>query len=87
MGLLGRLRESAPVRFASGVLGADKYRGYLEYHRRAGLADPPMTKDAVAGRVRRLLTMADRRATELGIPDTSAAVTDEIFDIDDEPEN
>ena len=51
------------------------------------LADPPMTKDAVAGRVRRLLTMADRRATELGIPDTSAAVTDEIFDIDDEPEN
>ncbi|QQC60522.1 YbdD/YjiX family protein [Rothia kristinae] len=44
MGLLGRLRESAPVRFASGVLGADKYRGYLEYHRRAGLTDPPMTE-------------------------------------------
>ncbi|HIW90619.1 MAG TPA: DNA-binding protein WhiA [Candidatus Corynebacterium avicola] len=47
------------------------------------LADPPMTKDAVAGRVRRLLTMADRRAAELGIPDTSAAVTDDIFDIED----
>lgn len=43
-GLLGRLRESAPVRFAAGVLGADKYRGYLEYHRRAGLTDPPMTE-------------------------------------------
>ncbi|WP_297005735.1 DNA-binding protein WhiA, partial [uncultured Corynebacterium sp.] len=31
------------------------------------LADPPMTKDAVAGRIRRLLTMADRRAEELGV--------------------
>jgi DNA-binding protein WhiA len=50
------------------------------------LADPPMTKDAVAGRVRRLLTMADRRAAELDIPDTSAAVTDEIFDLDDDLE-
>ncbi|MGO1948948.1 MAG: DNA-binding protein WhiA [Mycobacteriaceae bacterium] len=48
------------------------------------LADPPMTKDAVAGRIRRLLTMADRRAAELGLPDTHAAVTDEIFDLDDE---
>lgn len=38
------------------------------------LADPPMTKDAVAGRIRRLLTMADRRARELGVPDTTAAV-------------
>ena len=26
------------------------------------LADPPMTKDAVAGRIRRLLAMADKRA-------------------------
>lgn len=38
------------------------------------LAVPPMTKDAVAGRIRRLLTMADRRARELGVPDTTAAV-------------
>ena len=44
------------------------------------LADPPMTKDAVAGRIRRLLTMADKRAEELGIPDTSYAVTADIFD-------
>jgi DNA-binding protein WhiA len=34
------------------------------------LADPPLTKDAVAGRIRRLLAMADRKAKELGIPDT-----------------
>ncbi|MDN6386480.1 MAG: DNA-binding protein WhiA [Corynebacterium sp.] len=47
------------------------------------LADPQMTKDAVAGRIRRLLTMADQRAGEVGIPDTHAAVTDDIFDLDD----
>jgi DNA-binding protein WhiA len=35
-------------------------------------ADPPMTKDAVAGRIRRLLAMADKRATDLGIPGTDA---------------
>nr|WP_120492494.1 DNA-binding protein WhiA [Corynebacterium lactis] len=44
------------------------------------LANPPMTKDAVAGRIRRLLSMADRRAKELGIAPTTAAVTDELFD-------
>lgn len=44
------------------------------------LADPPMTKDAVAGRIRRLLSMADKRAEELGIPDTNESVNDEIFD-------
>lgn len=35
-------------------------------------ADPPMTKDAVAGRIRRLLAMADKRAVETGIPGTDA---------------
>lgn len=44
------------------------------------LADPPMTKDAVAGRIRRLLSMADKRAKELGVPDTTEAVTEELFD-------
>jgi DNA-binding protein WhiA len=43
------------------------------------LADPPMTKDAVAGRIRRLLAMADKQASELGIPDTEAAVTAEML--------
>ena len=38
-----------------------------------------MTKDAVAGRIRRLLTMADRRAAELGIPDTESAVTADML--------
>ncbi len=35
-------------------------------------AEPPMTKDAVAGRIRRLLAMADKQAAELGIPGTDA---------------
>lgn len=38
------------------------------------LADPPMTKDAIAGRIRRLLALADKRASELGIPDTESAL-------------
>ena len=47
------------------------------------LAEPPMTKDAVAGRIRRLLSMADKRAEELGLPDTHSAVTSELFnDVD-----
>jgi DNA-binding protein WhiA len=44
------------------------------------LADPPMTKDAIAGRIRRLLTMADKRASDLGIPDTESAVTADMLD-------
>lgn len=44
------------------------------------LADPPMTKDAVAGRIRRLLSMADRKASDLGIPDTESVVTEDMLD-------
>lgn len=43
------------------------------------LASPPMTKDAIAGRIRRLLAMADKRARELGIPDTEASVTPDLL--------
>ena len=43
------------------------------------LSDPPMTKDAVAGRIRRLLALADKRAQELGIPDTESAVTPDML--------
>jgi DNA-binding protein WhiA len=44
------------------------------------LADPPMTKDAVAGRIRRLLSMADRKAKQDGIPDTESAVTPDLLE-------
>jgi DNA-binding protein WhiA len=43
------------------------------------LADPPMTKDAIAGRIRRLLAMADRRAEELGMPGTEAGLTPDML--------
>jgi DNA-binding transcriptional regulator WhiA len=46
-----------------------------------GLADPPLTKDAIAGRIRRLLALADKRARDLGIPDTEAAVTAEMLSV------
>lgn len=43
-------------------------------------ADPPMTKDAVAGRIRRLLAMADKRAEEEGLPGTEASLTSDLLD-------
>jgi DNA-binding protein WhiA len=62
-----------------------RYAGQLRLdHRDASLdelghfADPPMTKDAVAGRIRRLLALADKRAIEEGISNTEAAVPAEI---------
>jgi DNA-binding protein WhiA len=44
------------------------------------LHDPPLTKDAVAGRIRRLLSTADKRAAELGIPDTEASLSPDMLD-------
>lgn len=76
----------ARVERAMEILGAGmpdhlRYAGELRLaHRDASLdelghhADPPMTKDAVAGRIRRLLAMADKRAAELGIPGTEASL-------------
>jgi DNA-binding protein WhiA len=43
------------------------------------LSDPPMTKDAIAGRIRRLLAMADKRAIELDIPNTEANLTPDML--------
>src|SRR5512132_2249715 len=54
-------------------------------HKQASLEElgqlhvPPLTKDAIAGRIRRLLAMADRRAGELGIPDTEAGLAPELL--------
>lgn len=52
-------------------------------HRQASLEelgqlhDPVLTKDAIAGRIRRLLAMADKRAEGLGIPDTEASISED----------
>ena len=43
------------------------------------LATPPMTKDAIAGRIRRLLAMADKLAGDLGIPDTEAGLSPDLI--------
>lgn len=82
----------ARVERAMELLGEDipdhlKYAGELRLaHRDASLdelghhADPPMTKDAVAGRIRRLLAMADKRAAELGVPGTEASLPADLDD-------
>ena len=79
----------ARVARALEILGPDipahlKYAGELRLqHKQASLdelghlATPPMTKDAVAGRIRRLLAMADKKAEELGIPNTEAYLGDD----------
>ncbi len=43
------------------------------------LSEPVLTKDAIAGRIRRLLAMADKRAEELGVPDTESSLTPEML--------
>ncbi|HET8778768.1 MAG TPA: DNA-binding protein WhiA [Agromyces sp.] len=65
-----------------------RYAGELRLaHREASLdelghhADPPMTKDAVAGRIRRLLAMADKKAVELGVPGTEASLPADLDDV------
>lgn len=65
-----------------------KYAGTLRLaHRDASLdelghhAQPPMTKDAVAGRIRRLLAMADKRAAETGVPGTEASLPADLDEV------
>lgn len=43
-------------------------------------SEPPMTKDAVAGRIRRLLALADKVAAERGIPGTDANLPSDFDD-------
>ncbi|BDZ52995.1 DNA-binding protein WhiA [Agromyces marinus] len=83
----------ARVERAMEILGEEipdhlRYAGDLRLaHRDASLdelghhADPPLTKDAVAGRIRRLLAMADKRAAELGIPGTEANLPADLDDV------
>jgi cell division protein WhiA len=80
----------ARVQRALEILGDEvpehlKYAGNLRLeHKQASLdelghlANPPMTKDAVAGRIRRLLSMADKKAEELGIEGTDAFLPEDI---------
>lgn len=84
----------ARVERAFEILGEDVPEHLLQagklrlQHKQASLeelgkmSDPPLTKDAVAGRIRRLLAMADKAAHEAGIPDTEAALTPEMLEED-----
>jgi cell division protein WhiA len=82
----------ARVERALEILGSDvpdhlRQAGRLRLeHKQASLEElgqlhqPPLTKDAVAGRIRRLLAMADKRAEDTGIPGTEASLTAEMLD-------
>lgn len=85
---------AARVQRALEILGADVpehlaeagrlrvEHGQASLEELGSLASPPMTKDAVAGRIRRLLAMADQRARDLGIPDTEASLSPDLIDND-----
>ena len=83
----------ARVQRAMEILGSDipehlRYAGELRLSFRDSSldelghhADPPMTKDAVAGRIRRLLAMADKKAVDQGIPGTDANLPADLDDV------
>ncbi|MDS1268730.1 DNA-binding protein WhiA [Lipingzhangella sp. LS1_29] len=72
------LAEEAPEHLAAaGRLRLTHKQASLE--ELGQLSDPPLTKDAVAGRIRRLLAMADKRADDLGIPGTDANLTADML--------
>ena len=65
------LREAGELRVANKQASLEELGQY---------AEPPLTKDAVAGRIRRLLALADKVAEERGIPTTEAVITPEMLD-------
>lgn len=64
------LREAGQLRIKHGQASLEEL---------GSLAVPAMTKDAVAGRIRRLLAMADKRAADLGIPDTESSLSPDML--------
>ena len=64
------LREAGQLRITHGQASLEEL---------GSLSSPPMTKDAIAGRIRRLLAMADKRASDLGIPDTEAGLSPDLL--------
>lgn len=64
------LREAGQLRITHGQASLEEL---------GSLSSPPLTKDAIAGRIRRLLAMADKRASDLGIPDTEAGLSPELL--------
>ncbi|TRY18929.1 DNA-binding protein WhiA [Tessaracoccus rhinocerotis] len=85
---------SARVQRALEILGDDvpdhlRMAGELRLeHRQASLEElgrlhePPLTKDAVAGRIRRLLSTADKAADAAGVPNTEASLPVDLREAD-----
>lgn len=74
------LGPDAPEHLISaGVLRLENRQASLE--ELGQLHDPPLTKDAIAGRIRRLLTAADRAARSQGIPTTEESLPPEFRDV------
>ncbi|MGH3390127.1 MAG: DNA-binding protein WhiA [Actinomadura sp.] len=72
------LGEEAPEHLAAaGRLRLEHKQASLE--ELGQLADPPLTKDAIAGRIRRLLALADKRAGDQGVPGTEANLTADML--------
>jgi DNA-binding protein WhiA len=72
------LADEAPEHLvAAGRLRLEHKQASLE--ELGQLAEPPLTKDAIAGRIRRLLAMADKRAGDQGIPGTEANLTADML--------
>ena len=63
---------------AAGLLRVQNKQASLE--ELGQLHSPQLTKDAVAGRIRRLLATADKRAVELGIPSTEANLSADMLE-------
>ena len=62
---------------AAGMLRLEHKQASLE--ELGAMSEPPMTKDAIAGRIRRLLALADRHAAQEGIPGTEAELTPDML--------
>ena len=72
------LADDAPAHLiAAGRLRLEHKQASLE--ELGQMADPPLTKDAIAGRIRRLLAMADKRAMDLGVPGTESNLTADMM--------
>ena len=66
------LGDRAPTQLAdAGRLRIENKDAALEELGRQ--SNPPLSKDAIAGRIRRLLALADREAHRVGLPDTSGS--------------
>ncbi len=72
------LGEEAPEHLAeAGRLRLSNRQASLE--ELGAMAEPPLTKDAIAGRIRRLINLANKQAIARGEPSVESAVTEDML--------